>query len=868
MNRPDITSPTSDTPDILSAGTLPSCRPFWQIAAVIALVISALAVTLTYVWNFDIHWHLASGQWMLQHHRPLGHDPFSYDPPPQWLNGHWFFQVVTAALFSLGGWAALSIEKAFCAALAMFIFAMSLRKRISPAWLIVCGLAMIEIMQQRIRVRPESFSMLFLTATLVLVDGVRMGNRTRRLWWMAPIMLLWANSQGLFMLGVGVIVSSLVGAVADRTLRKQVPLGNLLTQDAVIPLLAAMAMCAVTPWPLEMLTNPFVLARRISGKEFYYTYGVSELQPTYEVLSYHSDAILLVCVTALAMILNFRRVPLAHMAWFGVFAFLSLLARRNAALLGPVCGYLLAVHGQDIIARVVQRKRRLSSIGPVAAVVAITLAGAVSYGYATERVFRHRGIFNRFGAGLQTDNYPTDIAKWLGNLKADGDIMCDGFGDAGVFIYYNSTPDTRETPVRKVYLDGRNEFHTLQRFIEVHRIRRELGSTSGAASVALPSDVRFIFVRYDNTGALSSMMQNPQRFRLVRLDDMGACFARLDWTGTVRERPTSNLPDRPNIDDYERALDANGLLAGWNYEKPAWYRQNPPATTYRLGTMFLALGRCDWDARVSAPSRLQKQCLLLSLRYLNSAVRENLAPAAVTVGGLAMACQQRSFQSPELPEDAPLDVNSARALYLFDRLNLSRIDEQNAQQLAMERVRAFLQARQIDAADAAMRDLMENILPPRLRVNPPEQDTNLRRAIDETLTKSKVLKAQRKISQMPLLAQARALTAPDVGLIEPAIETLKTAAITDRETQLFRADLLLKRGQPEQAREILNKLPPGDKDDNRIVSLRLALCDWVEGKLFEARDSLGKLGSKNPVVKYYLDELNMQIGDKKAPGGI
>ncbi len=846
-------------------GTLTQGRPLWGILAVVALVVTAVAVTFTYVWNFDIHWHLASGQWMLQNHRPLGYDPFSFDPPPQWLNGHWLFQVITAALFSLGGWGALSGEKAFCAAFALFVFAMGLRKRVAPAWLILCGLVMIEIMQQRVRVRPEAFSIMFLTITLVVVDGVRMGDSPRRLWWMAPVMLVWANSQGLFMLGVAIIVSSILGALLDRTFRKPVPLSSLLTQDAIVPLLAALVMCAITPWPLEMLTNPFVLAKRISGQEFYYTYVVSELQPTYEAFSLHLDAIALVCVTVLAMLLNFRRVPLAHMAWLAAFIFLGLLARRNVALLGPMCGYLLAVHGGEILGRLGLRWRKLRKLAPAATVAAVLLAGAVSFAYSTEWIFRDRGIFNRFGPGLQKENYPTDIALWLGSLKAEGDVLCDGFGDAAVFIYYSGHTGSRDKPVRKVYLDGRNEFHTLQRFIEVHKIRMELFSTHGAAAVALPNDVRFLFIRYDNTGSLSSLMQNPQRYRLVRLDDVGACFARLDWPSTVREQPTSNLPDRPNVDEFDRPLGEDGLLTGMKHERPVWYRQNPPATTFRIGSMFLALGRCDWDASVIAPSRLQKQCLLIGLRDLTSAVNENLAPKAITVGALAMACQQRSFQARELPEAAPLDVNSARALYLFEQLNLKSLDERNAQQLAMERVRAFLQARQVDAGDEAMRDMMDNILPPKLRVNPPDQYTSLRRVIDESMMKSKVLKAERKISQMPLLAQAQALVAPDVGLIGPAIETIKGAAATDRPAQLLRADLLLRRGWVDQAREVLSKLPPGGKDDWQI-SLRLTLCDWVQGKLFEARAGLKRIGVKNPVVKYYLEELDAQIGDKTSPG--
>jgi hypothetical protein len=831
----------------------------WMVAAVVSLVLVGFASGFNHVWNFDIHWHLASGQWMLQHRTVLDHDPFSIDPPPHWHNGHWLFQVIVAAIHAVGGWAPLTVLKAALAAAAMLGFALALRRRAPAGWLILCGLLMLDVMQGRIRVRPEAFSLAFLTFTIVLADGVRLGGSPRRLWWLAPILLLWANIQGLFMLGVAVVGSTLLGALVDRRCRKSVAIGGLLSRRAIAPVALAVAACLITPWPLETIANPFVLARRISGQEYYYTYVVTELQPTYEVLSLHPEAITLVVATTVVILANLRAVPLAHLSWLGAFVLLGLLARRNVALLGPVCGYLLALHGGEVLRRMAARAPRLGRAGPFVAAVAVLLAAAVTFGYATEWVFRVRHTSQRFGAGVQKDNYPVHVARWLcEDLKnAGGDIFCDNFGDAAVFIYYGGP---RDRPVRKVFIDGRNEFHRVERFIQQETIRGELRTKDGAEMVELPPAVRFLFIRFDSLEQLAGLSQNPRRYRLVRVSDIGACFARLDWPGTAREGPLENIPDRSNIDELDRPLGADGLLVGLPADSRRWFRQNPPPMIHRMGSMLLAMGRQNWDRGKPASDPLKEQCLLMSIRYLSAARKEDLAPRHLTLGGLAMAYQQRYFQSPDPPPGAPIDINSARSLWLFEQLGTGNMEDLNMQGFALERVGAFFLARQLDSAEWAMRLLLEN-LPPKQRVHPPDQYTDLRNQIRKALRQSYALVANRGVRLLPPVQQAKEFTAQDVGLIGPAIAALRSAPQDDAEAQLMLGDLLLRRGWAAEARQVFARasLLPGD---GWKLKLRAALCDWAEGRLFEARDALRALSASSgePILRYYQDELRKQIG--------
>ena len=546
-------------------------RNYWQIAAVVMLALAALSVGLTCLWNFDLHWHLASGEWMLRNLRVLGHDPFSIDPQPRWVDVHWLFQVVITSLYKLGGFELLSVTKTAMAVAIMLIFAMALRRHVPPAWLIFSGLAMLIVVSGRIRIRPESVTLIFLMLTIVLVEDVRRGGSPRKLWWMVPVMLIWVNMHGLFILGLAVSWAAVLGAWLDKKLKRQLS-GKLATQEAMVPLVAAVAACFVTPWPFEVVTHPFLLWTRVSGQSFYYTYGVGELSPTWQAVGSYKEPIVLIALVGAALLLNWRATPITHVIWLAAFMGLGLLAVRNIGLAAPVCGFLLAWHGGEVTGRLARHRPGLSRAGPWLTGLMILLAVAASAGYATELTYRLMDSRIRFGAGLQEENYPRALAKWLrDDVKVDGDVFVDNFGDSSVFEYFLAAGTN--TPRRRVFMDGRLEAHSMQRFIDQNRIRHQLRTRTLADNVELPKTVRFVIVRYDGAETLAALSQS-NRFRLVHLDKVGVCFEDTKWLkGRMEsERPAQMLPG-PNIDEFDRPLLASGLVAGMDVARRRWYRQ-------------------------------------------------------------------------------------------------------------------------------------------------------------------------------------------------------------------------------------------------------------------------------------------------------
>ena len=68
----------------------------------------------------DLGWHLATGLWILDHHQTPIVDPFGVGKS-FYLAYSWLFDVVTALVFSFGGWVALQISQALLIALAVYV---------------------------------------------------------------------------------------------------------------------------------------------------------------------------------------------------------------------------------------------------------------------------------------------------------------------------------------------------------------------------------------------------------------------------------------------------------------------------------------------------------------------------------------------------------------------------------------------------------------------------------------------------------------------------------------------------------------------------------------------------------------------------
>ena len=824
----------------------PTRNRFWMRTALAVLAVAAFSATCTQVWNFDIFWHLASGDWMLANGRVLDFDPFSVDPEPQWINIHWFFQLVVSAGHALGGFGALAILKAALGVLTVFVFAWHLRRDLPPWWLIVSGVVFLLMIAGRVRARPESFTLLFLTLTIALIESVRKGAKPKRLWWLVPIMCMWVNMHCLFILGLALIWSAVLFTWIDGKFKRTQLAGKLCSAEALSPIIVATFAILLSPWPLRAAIHPLLLWTRVSGQAFHYTYGVSELKPTWMVLGDHKMAILIVALAITTMAVNAKRLPIAHAVWMVMFAGLAAIAKRNVGLAGPVVAYLLAWHGAAIIKRIAGHLPRLKVLSPYAAASVTVLVLLLSFGVATGRLGSSFGGGRQFGPGLQQGTHPIAAAKFLGELPGGGDIFCTNFGDASTFIYYSY-------PARKLYMDGRLEAHSLERFDNYRRISTALRTVASARTAELPETVRFFFVRHDSQERLNVLAQS-KRFQLVYLDEAGAVFARTDWTASFDKLPAVNFAD------FDRPLNSDGTIEGFDAARKTFWKQNPISMNYQAGSMLTALGQYVGRGQAIETDAVRKRCTLLAVRHLTAAEQQAVVREAKIDGKLAKSLVQLSFQENALPsENFPVDFNLARALAIYSKMDLADLSTPNRQGYAQYHILALKASGQLDVANKAMAEFLDN-LPPQQRLSPPKAYLKLKDTLAVALELAQAKKARLDKLELPPIEKARLLANPDIGLMSAAIEELNAIADPSAQEQLVWADLLLRQGLGDLVfPNYLNLDVPEDRQWQ--LALGVALCYWVCGEFSNAIETFEVEPSSNePVYAYYHAALLEQLG--------
>jgi len=134
---------------------------------------------------------------MFDNARVLGSDPFSIDGEPHWVNVHWGFQLIAEAVHRIAGFDGLSIMKSLLAALIMLVFGLSLRRHVSAGWLMLCGILTLLLFEGRIRARPEAFTLLYIMLTIAALESVRRGGSPRKLWLLAPLMMVRMTMRGI-----------------------------------------------------------------------------------------------------------------------------------------------------------------------------------------------------------------------------------------------------------------------------------------------------------------------------------------------------------------------------------------------------------------------------------------------------------------------------------------------------------------------------------------------------------------------------------------------------------------------------------------------------------------------------------------------
>ncbi|MEJ7803198.1 MAG: hypothetical protein WKH68_07480 [Candidatus Limnocylindria bacterium] len=436
---------------------LPS--PLTILAAVVAAFFMVLVVARGPI-DADYWWHLETGRLILESGDVPTNDPFSFAYDGPWVAHEWLGEVVIAALVGTVGYPVTAAIFGLATAGALLVPAFMLhRHRIVVRALTPFLVVGTYVLASFATVRPQVLSWLLLAVLLALLFGLRVKHRIRP-WLVVPLLALWANLHGLWIVGVGVVgvyvLFSLLGRTALATRR----------WTAVGMLLGGALACAITPAGLDGIVYPL----RYLRQDDWGTSFIAEWQPAdFTDPRQWGVALLIIAVIALGR----RGAPGWLTAVAVVGALGALVAVRNAPLAAVMTMPMLAIaldsRLRPPIARSVAsaRQRRILEVGLAAVVVVgivIVLPPAVSQ--AEDEVF------------------PSAAMDQLVAVEPDVQALVDyDWGGWAIHRLYGSGGS--------VFIDGRSDMYPREIFEEYLAIR---AAESGWQTVAADRGVEAILL--------------------------------------------------------------------------------------------------------------------------------------------------------------------------------------------------------------------------------------------------------------------------------------------------------------------------------------------------------------------------------------
>src|SRR5260370_12776998 len=211
----------------------------------------------------DMWWHVKVGQSILDMRNWPTVDPYSFTVKgTPWIAYEWLGDVLqgAAARFSgLQGLDALLIVLGSVIMIALYYYG-ALRSGNSKAGFVASGL-LFPLALLSFTLRPQMLGYLFLILTLIVLERFRQ-NKPRALWFLPLLFLLWINTHGSFIIGLGaVFVYCADGLKAFRfgeiQARRWTPAERLRFEFVF---LLCLAVLPVTPYVTRLAVYPFDMA--------------------------------------------------------------------------------------------------------------------------------------------------------------------------------------------------------------------------------------------------------------------------------------------------------------------------------------------------------------------------------------------------------------------------------------------------------------------------------------------------------------------------------------------------------------------------------------------------------------------------------
>ena len=418
----------------------------------IILFVAILAMATRQPADTDTWWHLKSGQLMWQQGRVLRTDPFSHTVAgAPWIDHGWLVQVALWPLWQAAELPGLSLLLAAAVTVVFWLVYHQCEGRpFVAAFATLLGAVASSVVWA---LRPQTVSLLLAAVLAFLLHRYKASGRSRWLWPVPLLVVLWVNSHGGFVIAflllgcylAGEILNRLTGATAGPAIR---PL--------LLVTLASLPAILLNPNTWHMVPYAYQTVSIGTLQDFIQEWA----SPDFHQLQLHPFVWLLL-LTLAALGLSPRRADWIDLALVGLFAYMGLLAVRNVALFALVAPPVLSRHAVSALDELAHQPR-------------LSWLGALTHTRPAPRPRRAQGLLNlallvlvlvAAGAKIGLDlvgldepdvwgeGLPVGAAEYLRETDLPG-RMFNSYNWGGYLIW-------SLYPEKPVFVDGRTDLYAL-----------------------------------------------------------------------------------------------------------------------------------------------------------------------------------------------------------------------------------------------------------------------------------------------------------------------------------------------------------------------------------------------------------------------
>ncbi len=405
--------------------------------------------------NQDIGRHLKTGEIIWQTKNVPKTNLFSFTEPDRpFINHHWLSEVIFYGLNNLIGLKGLIVFKVLVI-LASFSFIFLAVKKRASLWptLIAMFLASF-LFTDRIDVRPEIFSYLFLSFFIYALFQLKYEKNYKLLYVLPLVQILWTNTHIYFILGPGLVFLMLLDAWVTRSKSD--------IKKLAYVLLGTIAVTLINPNFIKGAVAPFTILKN-------YGYSIVENQSVFFIkdygiltkeINFFIALFILLIVSFFITLKNGRKKILFEALVTMVFSILAFKMIRNFGLYSMIFVPIFALNLSSLS---VPKSFSLKKFKIGFYLFFIFLLIYSIYNITNNNFFNYIKSSKRFSLSI-----PTGAGQGVEFIKQNnihGPVF-NNF-DVGSFLIWKLYPE------QKVFIDGRPEAYSVDFFEKVYKPMQE-----------------------------------------------------------------------------------------------------------------------------------------------------------------------------------------------------------------------------------------------------------------------------------------------------------------------------------------------------------------------------------------------------------